>query len=209
MKLIKHIEHADNDLEGILYFFYSTYGQEKYYQIFNVSASSTLVNCNSRSSYSCSPSAAIDFNSKAYWHPQINEIGQYVQIEIKNGWIFPEGYVIQTSNFGAGGSHPKNWAVSTSRNGKTWTNKEEYSDTNNCMNSNFRSKYLEFRNKGAFRFFRIYTNGVSYAGHNKMDVNQIEFFGKFYEGTLALTNQVIHRNNIAIAIALLCIIITN
>ena len=98
--MIKTIKYSGDNLKGILCFMHSFYSDSEYKSSINVSASSTNT--------AFSPLNAINFNSNKIWHPGIYGIpGEYLQIEIKSGWIEIEGYSIQTSNLAAGSAHPK------------------------------------------------------------------------------------------------------
>ena len=121
-----------------------------------------------------------------------------------------EGYSIQTSYFNAGGAHPKNWAFSASKDGVIWTKNESHVDTNNYMNQAYQSKYVDFHTNGIFRFFRIIVAGESYETHNpnRMDVNQIELFGKYFEGKYSFfTNYYLSRNRFNITFLFLILLL--
>ena len=175
--MIKTLRYSGKNLEGLLFFLHSLYSSSKYSSSIFASASSTL------DSYY--PSNAVDFNPSLVWHPSnYDKPGEYLQVEIKSGWIEVDGYSIQTSRCGKGCANPKNWGFTASKDGNKWTSREDYTDTNGEMNGALASKYVPVRNKGIFKFFRFVVTGNSYETSDpiRMVVNQVEFFGRYYEG---------------------------
>lgn len=174
--MIKYISYAGDTLKGLLDFMHTYYSSLQYSLLINVTASST------RSSFS--PLYAVDFDTSKIWHPgNTGTAGEYLQIEITNGYIEIEGYSIQTSNCGANCANPKNWGFSSSKDGIKWTLREDQADTNDQMNGALKSRYIPVKSKGAFRFFRFFVTGPSYTSTDpvRMDVNQVELFGKYYD----------------------------
>ena len=82
------------------------------------------------------------------------------------------------------------------------------------MNKPLQSKYVDFHTKGIFRFFRIIITGPSCASYNpnviRMDLNQIELFGKYYEGQYSeFTQDFSSKNHLRIAIIMLILFLVS
>ena len=151
---------------GIIYYLY----QNKYeiYQNELLAESSTAAILGE-------PRNTIDFNDDQYWIAvsQAN-ITYTMPYNIKL-----TGYTIQTSDYPAYNSHPKEWYFYASKNGKDYFFIDHFLDQNESMNTNLAWKHIDVETKSSYRFFRIET-AQSYASvHPKQfDFNQFEVFGE-------------------------------
>ena len=109
----------------------------------------TIINKNHKNAnfIECSYSTKISDTRKCediynYWDAITNrfetlgEVNDYVQIHIKNFYIIPSNYMIQTINLGSGHSHLRSWTLSASINGEVWLEldkQEEVSDLNSYL----------------------------------------------------------------------------
>ena len=151
------------------------------------------------------PKFIIDYKNKKnyYWHSNGNSsFGDYAQIEFKNQWIRPSGYVMVESN---NVFKCRNWKITGSSDGKNFVTLDSQAD-NPIFTKDFQEEYFKInKRRRAFRFIRIVQTGKSYNGEEgsvAFRLGKIEIFGDSLvcdeANTKCLTNVPIFPNDCSV-----------
>ena len=102
----------------------------------------------------------------------------YVQIHVKNFYIIPSSYTIQTINLEADHSHLKSWILSASNNGQTWLEIDKQENVNE-LNGYLLKHTFPIKDYGIpFSYFRITVIKSCSSTHiNRLSLHQIDFSG--------------------------------
>lgn len=151
---------------GILRYLYNLYGNE-YYETIVLDESDHFSNFIVRNAFD------FNFSGYSYWGSNTNQ--GYFSVCFPFHYLTIESFEITTTSHQC---RPIKFAAEVSENGRNYKGYQEY---NYAMGISESQKFSFSYNTNFVRCFRLYTLQSACAGSSGSDIEQIEFFGNFFE----------------------------